>query len=207
MRDSETFHFISEKPSAFTDGTYDSRVNAVVARSPSFVFWGGVSAWHLPGDAAWTIQGIPLPYIPNTLYPDFVVSYLWHRIIGTSVRQTPLFLEDLAHSPDVAKAEIPVERIRGPVMLLSGADDQIWPSAMMSDRIMSRLHRHAHAYPDQAVRYMNVGHPIPYTYLPLRGRWASAPFAVGGTPDGMAKAQADAWPRVLQFLSAAQQPR
>jgi hypothetical protein len=181
----------------------DSAISAIVARSPSFTFWSGVTAAHLPGKATWTLQGHPLPYIANTLYPDFILKYLWDRAIGTPVRQTPLFLEDLAHSADPDKIAIPVEQIHGAVMLLAGADDQIWPSKMMAERIMSRLRLHGHSYPDQSVTFADVGHPIPYFYLPTSGNWRDSPFAVGGTPQGMAKAQANAWPQILKFLSDA----
>jgi bile acid acyltransferase/acyl-CoA thioester hydrolase-like protein/acyl-CoA thioester hydrolase/bile acid acetyltransferase-like protein len=179
----------------------DPGVSAVVARSPSFTYWSGVTAAHLPGKAAWTFQGEPLPYIANTLYSDFILTYLWDKVTNTSVRQTPLFLEDLARSTDRGKIAIPVEQIHGAVMLLAGADDQIWPSTMMAERIMARLLLHGHAYRDQSVTFPAVGHPIPYAYLPTRGNWQDAPFAVGGTPEGMAKAQANAWPQILKFLS------
>jgi len=181
----------------------DACVSAVIARSPSFALWGGVTANHLPGRPAWTLRGKPLPSIPNELYPDFVATYLWDWVTRTPVRQTPLFMEDLAHFGDTRTVEIPVEQIRGPVMLLSGEDDQIWPSAMMADRIMSRLHRFGHPFPDQSLKYAAVGHPIPYMYFPTRGRWSDSPLAVGGTPQGMANAERDAWPRILKFLSDA----
>jgi len=179
----------------------DPAVSAVVARSPSFTLWGGVTAAHLPGKAAWTLQGQPLPYIANTLYPDFIIAYLWDRATGTPVRQTPLFLEDLAHATDPDKIAIPVEQIHGAVMLLAGADDQIWPSTMMAGRIMGRLRLRGHAYRDQSLTFADVGHAIPYVYLPTRGNWRDSPFAVGGTAEGMAKAQANAWPQILKFLA------
>jgi bile acid acyltransferase/acyl-CoA thioester hydrolase-like protein/acyl-CoA thioester hydrolase/bile acid acetyltransferase-like protein len=178
----------------------DPAVSAVVARSPSFTLWGGVTAGHLPGKAAWTLQGKPLPYIANTLYPDFVLTYLWDKATGTPVRQTPLFLEDLAHATGPDKIAIPVEQIHGAVMLLAGADDQIWPSTMMAERIMARLHLRGHTYRDQSLSFEDVGHAIPYVYLPTRGNWRDSPLAVGGTPEGMAKAQANAWPQILKFL-------
>jgi hypothetical protein len=43
-------------------------------------------------------------------------------------------------------------------------------------------------------------------YLPLRGDWYDSPFAVGGTPEGMARAQAKAWPQIIEFLSDATKP-
>jgi pimeloyl-ACP methyl ester carboxylesterase len=185
---------------ALFTATSDDKVSAVVARSPSFVFWSGVTKAHLPGKAAWNYQGQPQPYIPNTLYPDFILTYLWNRVTGKSVRQTPLFLEDLAHATEQDNKAISVEQIHGPLMLLAGADDQIWPSAMMAERIMARLRLRGHAYHDQLLTFSDVGHSIPYVYLPTRGNWQDSPFEVGGTPEGMAKAQASAWPQILEFL-------
>lgn len=178
-------------------------VSAVVVRSPSIVLWGGVSASHLPGSAAWTANGKPLPYIANTLYPDFILTYLWDRLTHSPVKQTPLFVEDFSRFGSTASVEIPVENIRGPVMLLAGKDDQIWPSALMTERIVARLRAHHHPFPDQAIAYDGVGHPISYAYLPLRGDLNGLPFAVGGDVEGVTKAQFDAWPRILKFLTTA----
>jgi hypothetical protein len=183
----------------FTAAT-DPEVSAIVARSPSFIFWSGVTKSHLPGKPAWTYQGRPQPYVANTLYPDFVLKYLWDRATGKPVRQTPLFLEDLARATEPDKIPIPVEKIHGPLMLLAGSDDQIWPSTMMAERIMARLRLRGHAYHDQSLTFADVGHSIPYVYLPTRGNWRDSPFAIGGTPEGMAKAQANAWPQILKFL-------
>jgi dienelactone hydrolase len=178
-------------------------VQAVVARSPSFALWGGVSAAHLPGKPAWTLVGKPLPAIANALYPDFIATFLGDKLTGRPVRQTPLFLEDLARSRDTARAEIPVERIAAPLLLLAGRDDQVWPSAMMAERIEARRKRFGRAAGDQLIIYPGVGHAIAYAYLPVRQRDADGPFAVGGTPAGEARAQADAWPRIVRFLTDA----
>ena len=181
----------------------DPGVGAVIARSPSFALWGGVTASHLPGAPAWTLAGKPLADIPNTLFPDYVATWLWNCALRRPAPQTPLFLEDLAHFTDLGAVEIPVERIHGPVLLLSGLDDGVWPSAMMAGRIMARLRKAGHPYADRARTYLGVGHAIPYAYLPTNGRWSRLAIAVGGSPEGMARAQADAWPRLLRFLADA----
>jgi len=190
------------EPALYTAATAQG-VSAVVARSPSFALWGGVSASHLPGKPAWTAAGKPLPAIPNTLYPRFIAAYLGDKLTGRPVRQAPLFLEDLAHFGDTAHAEIAVEKIAAPLLLLAGQDDQIWPSAMMAARIEARRRRFGRAAADQLVVYPGVGHAIPFAYLPVRQRDADGPFAAGGTPRGEARAQADAWPRILRFLTEA----
>jgi fermentation-respiration switch protein FrsA (DUF1100 family) len=104
------------------------QINAVAAWVPSgVVFWGlGLAE---PGDTrppvAWTFRGKPLPYLqenntsgdpPPLLQPDRPVAY------------TPFYRSQLRDARAVERATIPVEKIRGPVQLVSGGDDQMWPS-------------------------------------------------------------------------------
>ncbi|HEY1632014.1 MAG TPA: acyl-CoA thioesterase/bile acid-CoA:amino acid N-acyltransferase family protein [Rhizomicrobium sp.] len=176
----------------------DGHVSAVIARSPSFAFWGGVGADHLPGDAAWTLHGKALPYIPNRITVRFGAGYLWDRLIGTPVRQSDLFLQNIADFGPMDAVAIPVERIRAPILLLAGRDDAIWPSYPMALRLIARR---GHRMGDELVAYPAVGHPIPYGWLPSGGERSSLKFAVGGTQAGTAVAEADAWPRLLAFLA------
>ncbi len=178
-------------------------VKAVVVRSPSFALWGGITENHLPGSAAWTWQGRPLPYIPNRITASFALHYIWHWLIGTPAQQTELFTQDLETFGATSAAEIPVEKIRGPILMLVGKEDQIWPSYPMAERIVERLRRAHHRYADLLVVYQDVGHPIPWAYIPTGGERQQLRFAVGGTPSGTARAQADAWPRIVSFLRAA----
>ena len=76
-----------------------------------------------------------------------------------------MFLAGLAY-PSAAAARIPIERFKGAVMLISGADDQLWPSNVYADRIMATLRsdpaRHIH------LNYPGAGHGV-----------SSFPFAAG----------------------------
>lgn len=178
-------------------------VNAVVARSPSDVLWGGVTANHLPGKATWTQAGKPLPYIANHIPIGLGVGFLWNLAMRAPTSQTPMFVQNLKDFGDTASVEIPVERIQGPILLLAGRDDQIWPSALMAEHLLARLRRNHHPYPDELLAYHDVGHPIPYAYLPLAGDRRHSRFAVGGSVHGYANALQDAWPKVLAFLDRA----
>jgi dienelactone hydrolase len=61
---------------------------------------------------------------------------------------------------------------------------------------MRRLADHEHPFPDAHLTYEGAGHiGTPGHRGPATGR-----FAVGGTPELDAQANADAWPRVLDFL-------
>jgi dienelactone hydrolase len=175
----------------------DPDVNAVVARSPSHVRWEGATARQLPGGPVWTWRGQPLAYAPIHIPVWFAAQFAWDSLWGDPVPFTPLFLHNLQVMGDTAPFEIPVENIHGPVLLLSGKDDQKWPSSMMAARLMERLRQHRHPYADRQLSYAGAGHWIPYEYLPTAG---SGHGMIGGTPVGTARAQADSWPMILQFF-------
>ena len=108
----------------------------------------------------------------------------------------------------VRRAEIPVENIRGPVLLISGRDDGVWPSTQSAESIVRRLKEHHFAHPVTNVSFPNAGHSLirPHSSTmeinsrrhPLTGRIVHA----GGTPLGTALAREAAWTSVLDFLSA-----
>ncbi|MBZ5670173.1 MAG: acyl-CoA thioesterase/BAAT N-terminal domain-containing protein [Acidobacteriia bacterium] len=175
-------------------------IKAVVARSPSHVRWEGATANQLPGGPAWTYGGKPLPYVPIHIGAGFAVRYVWSIVTRTPVAFAPMFRDSLAHF-DPAPAEIQVERIHGPLLLLSGNDDQIWPSSWMSSLIVERLKRNRHPYPDEQVTYAGVGHWLPIAYEPTAGSRQNMKLRIGGTPEGTSKAQVDAWPKIVRFLS------
>lgn len=175
-------------------------IAAVVARSPSLVRWEGASARQLPGGPAWTWHGKPLTYLPISIPMPFAAQFLWNSMTGKSIPFTPLFLHNLETNKDTSGVEIPVESIRGPVLLLSGTDDQKWPSSLMATRIQARLRHYAHSYSDQSLIYGAAGHWIPCEYLPTAGLNHGM---IGGTPEGTAAAMADSWPKILLFLQQA----
>jgi hypothetical protein len=182
-------------------GSRYPEINGVVGASSSHVLWEGATARLLPGGPAWTDGDKPLPYVPFHIGPAFALRYAWSTLSRSSIALRPMFLDSLNRVAADA-AQIPVERIRGPVLLASGSDDRKWPSALMSARALERLRRNHHPYSDEHVVYEGSGHWIPSAYLPtggLRGRMADE---IGGTPEGTARAQRQWWPRVLQFLAA-----
>lgn len=177
-------------------------VNAVVAASPSHVRWEGATARLLPGGPAWTWQDQPLPYVPFHIGPAFAARYLWAAATGGPFSLRPMFLDSLGRSESDA-VQIPVERIRGPVLLGSGGGDRKWPSAPMSQRAMDRLRRNHHPYTDAHVSYQGAGHWLPADYVPTEGLQGRMADEIGGTPAATAAAQRQWWPAVLRFLAEA----
>ena len=74
---------------------------------------------------------------------------------------TPDHLARREDRPAEEAATIPVERIDGPVLLISGGDDAMWPSALMAGKVAARLAAHHHPYPVENLVY-RVHHTTPW---------------------------------------------
>jgi dienelactone hydrolase len=104
-----------------------------------------------------------------------------------------------AANPDTA---IPVEKITGPVLLVCGQDDQVWPSCPMAEAIVARLDQRPNGPPSVLLEYPGVGHAIGF----LRSGSPAVPTGPF-SPDPaspaavLQNARQDAWPRALEFLA------
>lgn len=186
-------------------------VSAVAAYVPSSVLHGTLRAGR-PGQApdgvAWTWQGEPLPHVwQDNPLADWS-AYRARPGGCVPVRQAPSFVSAHRHAPSVAAARIPVEQIRGPVLLVSGGDDGFWPSALYADEVAASLARHGHPWPVMHLRADGAGHAIGLPYLPATLIARPHPVAGvvldgGGSARANARASRRAWQALLRFLSEA----
>ena len=181
-------------------GATFARVAAVVAYAPSSVLWGAVGE----SSPAWTYHGEPLPVAPDGVPPELDAELSAREPLSTA----PWYRYNLEDEVALAPAVIPVERIAGPVLLISGEDDQIWPSSLMAGRIMRRLAAHNFQWPYRHLSYPEAGHLIgppwrPTTVNTRRHPTVGVTLAYGGTPRGMAHADRDSWAETLLFLGRA----
>ena len=128
-------------------------IKAVVAIVPgSAVFAGNTPSMET---SAFTYHGKPLPYVPVpwAAVPDLLKHDL-----------RPAFEKMLANTAAVDVAAIPVERIDGPVYLMSATKDELWPSTEMSNAMMRRLDAHHFAYTHRHDVFAG-GHAAPLKHL------------------------------------------
>jgi dienelactone hydrolase len=161
-------------------------LKAVVATQPSSVVWPGITFDPEPRPG-WTENGKPLVFLAYAKDSDTEKGIFFHYRNG---------LAGLAARPQAA---IPVEKIRAPLLLVCGEADTLWPSCPMADAIAARLKARARPAPI-ILRYPDAGHEV--FGLPIDR--SSPHFAhlggLGGTPDGIAAAHDDDWPRTVAFL-------
>jgi dienelactone hydrolase len=100
----------------------------------------------------------------------------------------------------VAAASIDVEKCAGPVLLVSGGDDQVWPTARMCDMLTARMADHGSSHRISHLHYPGAGHMLfPYA-RPADTQVPEMSTDFGGSADEDAAAHADAWPKVIQSL-------
>jgi dienelactone hydrolase len=190
-------------------------INAVSAWVPSGVmFWGiGHNESGDPCDrASWTFRGEPLPYLQQD-NPFAEKTPTLER--GKPVAYAPIYRSHLKDLRAVERSTIPVENIRGPVQIVSGGDDQMWPSAELAEIAIRRLEAHKHPYPFRYLKFEKAGHQILVPHGPrtiLVGRIGLPGFegylySQGGTAKDNAEAGIEAWHDLLKFLAEAQKDR
>ncbi len=182
---------------AFLMATLRPDVGAVVAVAPSCVVWPGPGAsgyFH----SAWSLNGKEMPYVP-VRFSKGVGAFLKEVTGGTQIEHRPLFEDALKNKSAVERATIPVENIHGAVLLISGKDDRVWPSAPMAQRIVARLREHGHAFTYRHLSYDNAGHSFGLPSQP-RTNDATATFKMGGTAAGNAAAAISSWKAIVEFF-------
>jgi len=174
-----------------------SWIRSVVAVVPSDVIWEGWGDVSVkPGErSSFAWKGQALPFLP---YQDFGAEFAGAAQGRDIVIRRPLDKGRAAYPDRVAAARIEVEKIAAPVLLVAGSDDQVWDSAGMARAIEAR--RRAAGLSTQALIYEGAGHALSgHGYSPTT-QYNVGPMKLGGQPAIDAQAQADAWPKTLEFL-------
>lgn len=120
-------------------GSHFDSYKAVVAVVPGSAVFPALT--DTLDSSSFSLEGKPLPFVPvpAEAIPDLRAGEL-----------RSAFSAMLENDVAVEKASIAVENINGPVLLMSGTDDEYWPSSEMSDDMMGRLlandfpHHHEH---------------------------------------------------------------
>ena len=173
------------------------QVRAVVVDGTSVTTGGGLTRNGEPRpESAWTLAGQPLPIVRINPSPEALAQFSR----PDPVRLRLLFEPALSDVAAIARAAIPVENIRGDVLIISGIDDQMGPADVAGDILVERLARAGHNGRRIHRKYAGAGHLIGIPFTPTALRLTPWRFAVGGNVPGYAHADADSWQLLLQFL-------
>lgn len=174
-------------------------IGPTVAISPSCVTWYGLDMNDFSSmrRSSWTRHGAPWPFLP---LPEGRMPAFTDR----GMRTDDCYDLSNYEAEAIDAARIPIEQALGPILLLSGDDDHLWPAASMAGELTERMKRNGRSADTTSVVYPSAGHVFAVReFMPPPGSPGSPPFDFGGGPEADSRAASDAWSRIATFLSRA----
>ncbi|WP_293914740.1 acyl-CoA thioesterase/bile acid-CoA:amino acid N-acyltransferase family protein [Deinococcus sp.] len=175
--------------------TYPDEIGAVVAVASSGMVFEGIDreGTHPAGVpmSSWSLDGQPLPYLPyppgwTAMFagpPPFLLTPVHRRTMQGASQGT------------LAAATIPTERIQGPVLLVTGGEDQVWNAYELS--LVAQRRREEAKLPVRHLSHPQAGHFLSLPGLPT-DRFPEA----GGEAWADAQLQLRAWALQLKTLAS-----
>jgi dienelactone hydrolase len=153
-------------------------------------------------------RGGELALLLGATYPDAiagVVAVVPSSTINPGITAGGRMTAEAAwtrHGRPLGPGSIPVRRIDGPVMLVSGTDDRLWRSYDSAVAIAGELRAAHHRFPVRNLVYQGAGHLILAPFWPT-SLTASPDLRLyfGGSAAANARANADSWPKILAFIA------
>ena len=119
-----------------------------------------VAGLYAEGESLFSYRGKPLPYMPFCYqHPDY-----WHCIAaeskrtGDMVNSRKLFDDSEAAHPIRPEEFIPIENIRGKLLLIGAEDDVLWDTAKYIRRMEKRFAEKPHACEVETAVYAHGTH-------------------------------------------------
>lgn len=174
---------------------FDPRIDVVVAFSPSSVVWAqtgpGRDGQEWPLRSSWTWGGVPLPFVP------YDVAWWLEQKPQPPIAFRPYHEQSLrAFAEAVPAATIPVEKIRGRIVLVGGGADALWPSDVFAREVAARLA--AHGKSCDLVIHPDAGHRVVLPGEALLPRPAARDW--GGSDEADVELGTAAWKAIARAL-------
>ncbi|MCV2886463.1 hypothetical protein OE749_17340 [Aestuariibacter sp. AA17] len=122
---------------ALTLASYFPTIKGAVAFAGSHIVYAGTSLYANGEASSFMFNDKQVPFVP---LPSKIIPSI---LMGDFRRAYEITMEDHAA---VEQARIKVENIQGPILLVSGEYDHVWPSKEMSDEVMKRLGEHEFSF-------------------------------------------------------------
>ncbi len=167
-----------------TASYYPDLIHGVVGSVPAAEAYGSFGEAGPNHQAAWTFGGKDIPPAPSSEFGS-----------------------PNSNSPEA----IPVERIRGSMLLICGGSDMVWDSCENIAAIQTRLRTHHSPVRPTVLSYPDAGHFVGglvpyYPTTASSGTVGGVEVPAGGTFQADQAARAKAWPAFLAFLRAMPAP-
>jgi len=169
---------------ALLAASLNKHIAGVIAFAPSSVVYEGIGS-STASVSSWTYKDVDIPFASYVHNDTYTKS---HRLID---------LYDPTYGAAPPKSRIAVEKISGPILLLSGQADLLWPSGRMANEIATRIKNNGFKFELTNLQFDDVGHAV--ARIPLRPTADSV--RLGGSARSIAHANIESWRAIVSFLA------
>jgi dienelactone hydrolase len=145
--------------------------------------------------ASWTWRGQPLASTPVDRSAN-------HRTLSGRYTIRPGYEATIRDPAEADRTAIRVENISAPIFLVSGGDDQCWPSEVFASKIVDRARFNPNV---THLSFPQAGHMIDLPNQPRKPS-PTAFFDDGGTPEADEEASRESWIKLLKWLGQLPSP-
>lgn len=178
---------------ALLAGCHINDVHGIIATVPSPIHFEGLNSNGINGgQGSWSYKNQTYPFLKleiNRL--AFAFKCFYNVLRNKPIPLNKLYKKVLQDSEKVKKAFMPIEKINGPMLLISASNDYIWPSKELCDMAIERLKKSDFTYDYKHVSY-KAGHFIFLPYEPI--------IKCDISDEKIAYADKDSFDNVLNFL-------
>jgi len=175
-------------------GSLFKELNCVIANVPSCYVYEGLKGTMPSHQSSWTYQNKELPFL------KFSMTLLVQMVIKQFLGQKNLMLwmyKNLIKRGDINAASIALEKINGPILMLSSASDDIWPSLLHCEIASKRLSEKNFKYNYKHCTYEKSGHMLTLPFQSI-----SSLKKCNNNLEAWAKACNDSWKQTMEFLDS-----
>ncbi|MBD7912830.1 acyl-CoA thioester hydrolase/BAAT C-terminal domain-containing protein [Clostridium cibarium] len=168
-------------------------ISCVIANTPSCYIYEGLKTNKFPSKhSSWMYKGNEIPYI------KFTFSILLKTLIKMMLRDKEgiaWMYSKLIDKGNINEATIPVEKIHGPILMVSSSKDKIWPSKIHCKTIVKLLKKSNFKYEYKHISYEKSGHmlTIPYQSIYPSNKYPD-------DIDSYGEANVNCWNETISFL-------
>jgi len=179
---------------ALLAGTIYPQIKTVIAFSAPTYTWDGDA-----GGSSFSYQGKPVPFASSDSIYKYDAPFTTAVNGGKDpMAEMPDVVASIKADTEISAAIIPVEKIKGSVLLISGDRDSQLPGPVYGELAVDRLKAHNFAFPYRHIMNPGAGHLISFPYAQRSIEIEQG----GGSPQANAQAAAAIWPVVLEYLAA-----
>jgi pimeloyl-ACP methyl ester carboxylesterase len=187
-----------------TAAYFPEAFSGVIAEVPSHLAGGALGPGTTPRDPAWSVNGRPIMPFPS---PNYDLAKMAEAAKVPPGYQGAVDLLPVWNDPEAeARAGIPYDKIRAPLLVLAAGSDGMWPSNVSAERIRRRMAALGRSSQADIHVYPGAGHGLVFIG---RGNAMSnfgyssglkGYISTGGTPQGDCEGSFQAFDQTLVFL-------